>query len=139
MLDTGIEYDGLKLILSAHAYARLVERIYGQTTRDMTEPTRVLLKDATISASKPDFAVAGGAANREAPSCWLIYDLAGVTFAMPCHATYNAAHGHHLYAITVLTPIYKARKRSEKASGRKAPKRKNLRRGRGGKLRKARV
>jgi hypothetical protein len=123
MIDTHIEHEGLKVFLSSHAYERLVERIYGQTTRDMTEPTRLLLRDARFAMTKPPFATSGGE-SVNVVSCWLNYDQAGVTFSMPCVAGYSGAHGHYLLATTVLTPVYKSRKPVARAKARKTPKRK---------------
>lgn len=81
MIDSKLTHEGFGVYLSDHAYQRLVERVYSGTTRDVLKPTLDLLQSAHFTTAAPSFLTEE--ANRTVTACWLMYDNAGVVFAMP--------------------------------------------------------
>ncbi len=130
-MDTTLTYKGMRVLLSGHAYERLIERVFGQTTRNVTTEIPRLMKSARFSVKRPALIPPTGRPSAGQNACWLLLDDAGVQFALPLEVTTHQAYpGRVLIATTCLMPGYKTRKPSKAKSGRKQPKRKPQGRGR---------
>jgi len=130
MIKTGVVHEGLEIYLSNHANERVVERVYGGTTRNVIALTCALIEGSTISVAQPDFLDSESHSRDGTPSCWLVHDKAGVQFAMPLH--YLEVRGRQsLCATTCLIPSYKSRRPKEAKASKKTKLRKHKIGGRG--------
>ena len=99
-----IKLCGHVVSITPHAFERAVQRVFGDTTRDVAEHFCGLLEDeARITDKRPDWKAESCAPGDRDTVAWLYFDSAGVVFAMPLALT-NGMY----YAKTLVTPSFKA-------------------------------
>ena len=99
-----IKVDGYLVSITPHAFERALQRVFGDTTRDVTAEFCELLElEASVRGQRPDWKAEAGADVTAAADAWLTFDCSGLVFAMPLVLTNGV-----LYAKTLVVPGYKA-------------------------------
>ena len=99
-----IKVDGYIVSITPHAFERALQRVYSDTTRDVTADFLQLLElEACVRGVRPEWKAEAGADLANEADAWLTFDCSGVVFAMPLALTNGV-----LYAKTLVTPGYKA-------------------------------